>query len=529
MKINKVILLLLCIISLTNQSASTIDAEESLKTEISKEFNFLAPLILNPVKLAFDNNPSGSSSVLRGNGKVTINLPELKLICSTKDKKYHTDIIRIVIAHELGHYLQNIHQYDNSNTLQRECQADLISGFLIFQTTFQDMVNIGEKIQKRKQQADEQMAAELTKINDRILAVYGSVFDLGDEYSIQNDHPRGSERVTAIRTGIDYGNLYLASLIQSNEKFDLSYRKLNRDLLKIYKTNLGYLEGDNLISWSDRTARKIVHEDLKICRDIVVYNNFKWNTASNYPFLDYRQTITNIGNKRITISFFNQIYLKRKKDPENMLYWSLKNTDARTITLSSGESKTISSSIQWEATKTDIPSYLAFGFENSMYTCRTVSPAQAQKKTLKGDRFSIKREIPSEETILDILLSYRPGNLKDLIAGVGQLDEINGTRVEYPSLLKYPNSLGTSVVYLSDDKIYSIYIVLCNSDENTASKRLQTLIKTLANLGQKVNRSESRAKFDIYNITSPQNKLIGRIMLSRDDNGKVLLYLDIYD
>jgi hypothetical protein len=502
---------------------------EELRQISRDEFETLSKLSLIRPVLAFDESSESYSSALRKGGRITISLPELNAMVSAYENRFKRSIVRMVIAHEFGHAIQYAQKNISDKSLIGECQADLISGFFLFQMMLKDIIL--KKQEFGQSETNSPLPnADQSDVKDNLLTLYSTIFNLGDDNSVSNSHPRGRERMTAIRFGFEWGALWLTDLQSKDNSLSPDQRGIQINLLKLKKSSLGYLQDDNIMTWSQRTAIKIVHEDLSICKDIVVNENLRWNTSSAHPFLYYNQHIRNIGKNRITITYFNQLYFKNRKDPRNLLLWDLQNATSKLVTLEPGMGKTVIDSLRWFASEDNMPGFIGLGSENGLYTCRILQKKLESSLPASPDRFSANKKNLDPETVLDIIFSYIPGKISNLIAGVGREDEINATKIYYPSQINFPDAESTLIYYIPESKSYSIEVTVCNGKSKTlAETELKTLLQTFRKIGKEMMLVESKEKSLVYVNKSKGPDVSATIKILKNNSGTYTVNFNIRD
>ncbi|HTF29919.1 MAG TPA: hypothetical protein VK625_13795, partial [Flavitalea sp.] len=346
---------------------SELQAQQISRELIIREFGRLKFLSKeSATQLAFDD-VQGSSAVSERQGrKVTINLPELHRLANRTAPIYTTAVVRMVLAHEMAHQMQYTHEQGKNSPVVNECQADLVCGFLIAQQFFYDFVT--KLIENENKSVTNELIKEGTeRLNNVSIVVFSSIFLLGDDFNPDNTHPRNDQRLAALRDGLSYGAMYLMY-----ENFNLLPNDLKistKTSMDSIKKVLNFWENENVITWSQKHARRITHENINHCKDIVVYNEWSWDTAKSHPYLSYAQTIKNIGNKKIYLNFYNQIRTKVRTKPDSVFYWQTTATNSHIATLGPGATKSLSDSLKWYGDRVVMPSVLLFGNPNSLYTC----------------------------------------------------------------------------------------------------------------------------------------------------------------
>lgn len=487
-----------------------VQSQQNLETVVTEQFMLLKKIAHEPgCNLEFSLTNDGSHSMMSGS-KIVINLPQLRDLIKGVEEKHAVDIVRMILAHELAHQMQYRYYGRVFNLLLNECQADILAGFLLFQLKGQDFFTWIDE-QKIQHQDDSRMQKKLGLFSQELSASLTVIFNLGDVY-IDNDHPRSEERRRALREGIAYGNLWLFNSINNDPRILKENKTTSLQYEKKYKELLGYLPEDNVIIWSLRQAKKIVHNPRKNCKNIVVYNDFKWNTSANNPYITYYQKLQNIGSNIITINFYNQVNTVSRKEPNNTLLWNLISNRSFSITLKPGETKIINDSLQWVASETQMPSYNPLGDNNSFYYCSTLNDRETEIKSLSHRL--VHNTLKEEVNTLDVLFSER-NNFSKHISSVGTaLDKEDFNTVYYESNLRLTSANRTHIIYDRESNSYSLQTTWEGENySNEAFDARDQLLEILRKNGLKVEPEKTYTKSSDWNILDESAKRIGEIIL----------------
>jgi hypothetical protein len=520
--------LVLCALQLNAQ-------DESLKAAIQNQFLVLKNLSYETqARLEYDYS-NRSSVTNTKKGIVQINIPELKEMIGGVGSSYQQEVIRLVVAHELGHQIQYRHQNNTQGGLLYETQADILAGFLMYQMMWNDMLEwqrqMGVTSTKDKRYTD-----KIKEITDYVYASLNAIFSKGSGESIGRTHPTNEERRMALRDGLTYGNLWLFAEVLPNFTAtgeDALSAEDKREAAEHYKQLLHYLPNDNVVTWSKRHAEKIIHSFLANSRYIGVYTDFRWDTRSNNPYVYYYHKIRNLGERTLTLSFYDQVYTVKRTDAENTLFWDLRGTKAYSITLHAGETYEIKDSLKWLALKDYMPRFIHLGETGALYSCTALSDPE-ESIGFSGNHFAeFARETEPEkdEGVLDVLLSSRQ-NFDTLIGNVGvfSTEKMRGI-LSYQSRVDLPSAYETKVVTDETLNGFDLSANYYDGDNRTAAEqRLSMLQSVFTHLDYAVTPGRQQTVSDTrsFMITDRNRKEIGGIDLFHFSNGEYSLALSIF-
>ena len=515
--------LILCFFFFVNSAVG----QQSLQAIVTEQFTVLKGLAHEPgCKLELSNNNPGSHSLMNGS-KIVINLPQLSSLIKSVGQQHAIDQIRLILAHELAHQMQYRFYGRISNVLLSECQADVLAGFLLFQLKGQDYVRWMDE-QGIQEANDSRLKKRINFIIQELYAALTVIFNLGDPQA-DNDHPRNEERRRAVREGIAYGNLWLANSVNNDPNVPKEKKIATFKAEKNYKELVGFLPEDNVITWSLRQAKKIIHYPRKNCKDIVVYNNFSWNTSADSPYINYHQKLMNIGSSTITVNFFNQTNTVSREEPDNSLLWDLRFSKAYSLTLRPGETKIIDDRLEWTASENLMPNYNCLGYRNSLYYCSMLDAPETVTKSLSHSLRVAPTTLVEEKNLIDILFSER-NNLPRHITSVGtSLDEEDFNTVYYESSLRPSSADLTRIIYNREDNLYSIQTTWEGKHySNEAFEACDQLKKVIQQIGMKVGPEKKRTKASDWKVLNEDSERVGNITLQVYSTKNYYLKLTIY-
>lgn len=503
----------------------SINAQDiMLESEVTTEFNILRSLAREPqTKLEFDYT-NGVSSVSKTSKSILVfNIPQLKEIENRIGVAYKKDFIRLIVAHELAHQIQYKYYHNISGGLLYECQADIIGGFLIYQLIGKDISewNLSHNITSMDDPGYTKMLKDL---EGRVYASLTQIFQAGVYSGLGRKHPSNEERRLALRDGLAYGNIWLYGEVLINAPSagnpTLTYTEKIR-LAKHYQKLLNYLPGDNIVTWSLRHAKKVIHDYLPNARYIVTYSETDWDTSKDNPYVYYEQIIKNEGDKTITLNYYTQIYTVKRDDPKNTLYWDLRATNSHNFTLKPGETREVIDSLKWVATTDYMPRIVHLGDEGSLFSCTTLSDNREEASSNIPNHYS-GNSLSNDAYILEIMFSSR--SLYDrFINGVGTVVTRSfKSDVSFVSLLKIPSSIGTDIKWNRKANRYDLDVFYYyGKNKIEALKSAERLIANikLAEHIVKISNKEIEANDKEWEILSEKGEVIGSISMYEFKNG----------
>ncbi|KAA2238824.1 hypothetical protein F0L74_21660 [Chitinophaga agrisoli] len=509
--------------------APALAQDHQLTDQIRYDFDTLKYYAKDPAaRLEFDYEANMSSSSLQG-GRVVLNIPQLQEMVRKVGKQHQTALIRLLLAHELGHQVQYRFYHTIASGLLMECQADIIAGFLLYQMMAKEFFKWMEDA-RISNINDPRVKQKLDVLKNEMYAGLTAIFDLGQNYNFNNSHPTSEQRRLALRDGIAYGNIWLYGEIINNPDVPgntNAYNQTYRATEEAYKKILYYLPGDNLVTWSMRHAKKIIHDPMVNCRDIIINTTWDWDTKSSHPFLFYNHKIYNQGARTITVNFYSQIYTVLRDDPSNTLYWDLRATKGYSITLPAGESRTIADSMQWMASRELMPRFVYPGEGGSLLFCSSLSDKGEQ--TVAAQHYSDAGN-GDDNVVLDGLIRLR-GYLSDYIGNVGTiLDDEPADDIYYRSKIQIPSTTETKIHYNKKKGTFSLEAEYYYGTDNAAAEAIVArIIASLTSKRYKVSEQEDedeeRRDWDIENRNGVA---VGQISLWHITKSSYVVDLEIY-
>jgi hypothetical protein len=489
--------------------------ETDVEQQIRSEFLTLRELAMEPrTVLQIDRSSTGSSEVNTVKGILVFQLRELTTITAAIGKTYQRDMIRLIIAHELGHQMQYGTQSNRAGPLY-ECQADILAGYLLWRAEGAEQ-GIWLKNAGLTDARNANYQKKVAEWNDRFSASMTAIFRVGDNYVLKPSHPTSDQRRLALRDGYNYGNIWLFGDFLENDP--VLSKSVNapgmRERCKKFKALLGFLPGDNLIGWSNRHARKILHLSIDNCKDIIVYTNYAVDSTELYLHTDYLQQITNIGKKKITFSFYNQVYNSKRKDPANTLYWELLATAAHSITLLPGQTTSVQGRLNFLSTNDFTPTFIYPGKAGALFSCSTLYDTE-DGGVIAASHFS-GGKLQADKYILDAYLKSRD-QLADLIGSVGiSFNQESVRNIFYISRLQVAAARYTRITYDGLQQKYGLEVGYYHGGQKTkALQAVREVIKLLTPLQYRILQTPpGNGEQSAWQITDETNELLGRISMN---------------
>jgi len=506
MKILHFLLLAAGLSAAMTSRAQSID----VKQLVTAAFDTIKILAQVPeTQLVFDNSSTTSSESTK-KGSVIINMNQLIDILRNIDEKYRDNVVMLVVSHELAHQAQ-FARGENYPPLLKECQADILAGFFMAQY-MRIRMELFQMTQHITEPNDPRIYSRQQSYMHEVYAALTAIFDLGDEYTADNTHPRNEQRRVAVRDGLTYGALWLADGLVKYFPVNSSEHTKYLQSLNEFKQLLDYLPNDDVSTWSYRHAKYVVHNQKGNCRNIIVQNDWKFDTSMSHPYCSYTHRIKNIGYTNVTLTFKDQMYTVLRSDPRNTLYWELVSNQSHLVTIAPDSVKVITGEIKWEADNKIMPTYVALGAPGSLYSCTSLN---YQDKEMADEYIPALQTKPSDINVLDVILSMRDA-FKDQSEGIGEAYDRGFNLVYYKSKQTLPFAKKTEIKFNRASQKYSLYVSLYAGKSMAQAKlQINTLINTLQEPRFKLNLHEVKEDPDhtYWEVADENNRAIGKIDL----------------
>jgi hypothetical protein len=498
--------------------------DKIIEAAISAEFEILRNYAMEPLtKLQFDYTKNVSSLSQYKNRIIIINIPQVKDMIVEIGERYKKDIIRLVVAHELAHQSQYTHHSNVQGGLLYECQADIIAGFLIYQMLVKDIMEwvLRAGIQDM---ADSRYKRKVRELNDLSHALLDVIFGQGGIQGHKRTHPSNEERRLALRDGFHYGNAWLYGEflpnLQTTTKpvINVNERKKIADR---YKQLMNYLPGDNLITWSMRQVKKIIHEHVDNCKDLVVYTDINWDTSPDNPYIYYEQIIKNTGSRIVTLNYNNQIYTAKRTDSPNTLYWDLNSANAYSFSIKPGLIHKVNDSLKWYGDKELMPTFVYLGRKGALFSCTTLGDKKVEPVVDAGNHFADPNS-PNDRSILDIYLSTR-SFFSSYINSIGFVFTERFDRdIFYFSRIEFPSAISTEIEFVKRSNRYDLRVDFYSGTDKLAAENSLKKILKICQENQLITKEDKDTinppgkKFDVFQ----EGEIIGRIQFYKFEGGK---------
>lgn len=493
--------------------------DHNIEMLIKNEFQTLKGLAYLPeTSLVLDYTSNKSSEEKIEKGILIFNVSQLDFITNAVGNQYKLDIIRLIIAHELGHQVQYRINGNTKGGLLYECQADILAGYLLFKAQTVESA-IWQKNNANPGIQDPKYQKKLVEWNDRFSAALTAIFKEGSNHVLRPSHPTNEERRLALRDGYTFGYVWLFSGLPESDPFPLPTDSKSleavHNLAEKYKALLNYLPGDDPGSWSYRHANKIIHSFLPNCRDVVVYTHWTIDSSELDYKITYDQYITNTGNKTITFNYYNQVYGVKRIDPKNTLYWQLLSTKSHSITLPPRTTQFVEGNLTWLTSYEFAPDFIYPGKEGALFSCVTLTDKIEESSDMAANYFSGGKP-QSDEKIMEAYLTTRD-LLSTYIGAVGvTYDQASTNDISYLSRLQFSNSNETNILYNRASDEYDLESKFYKGTQNDAAlQSVQKIISLLnANKYNAVKRSAmNNPQSQEWGIRNPLGKSVGKIFM----------------
>ncbi len=449
---------------------------------------------------------------------IAVNLEELKEFARRGNIQQLRQYISFILAHEKTHQIQFLRypdfKYSMSDVREKrlyECQADIFAGKLLIET------------QKLTGQKDNDKV-----IKESITDALQVAFLMGSEqFSDDTSHPSHEERRTAVRLGMTAGLLVVFQQVEGlNQKDPVLVQQLLSEKLNMFS-------GEDLISWSLRSAKRIIHYNRDASKDIVLStHDLKWDENSSNPFVSYNYVYKNTGLRTIEIDMEFQCNWVSREKPNDTLLWQRWTERNYKFKLAPGEQFTANGTLPWGN-----PSGEGLGdIDPTKLMPKFIAPLDDPRALVSfefADSAKLQGEIESLKLALNKLINNSSNNFKQYRAEAGRKLDDN---IIYPSSLTIPDSVDqTSIVVPKDTEAY-VEAILYKGNDNTAALRIynQTTVKLKAifqenNVGEERRRSLSNFERRYYEFEPRENNeaKINLSFIKRNSNNKYLIRLTV--
>jgi hypothetical protein len=314
-KIKKQLLWLIAIsvtipLNTNGKRLKTEDELRSLTKEVFEEFRVpVRTLNIELGRVIFSENlPTHTAN---GSPDIVINLGEIAAYTADKNKNFKKLFVQFVIAHEIGHKLQQQHyqkevidQTKGEGAIFLECNADILAGFLMT-----DVINTVEVPALIRANPSFDFTRFTNENTDEMLNVYRNVFTMNQSNTFINTHPSHIQRLMAIKDGIMMGICTLISFTDAaqsripKKEIELIVERYNNIAKAI---NFDNPQNKNPFIWAQDEAIQITHENNELARNLVRYRTKVQRIHANQRYFNYSFSIYN--NNPVKIRFAGRVY-----------------------------------------------------------------------------------------------------------------------------------------------------------------------------------------------------------------------------
>jgi hypothetical protein len=273
----------------------------------------------------------GNQLDVDASGKIVVGRDEVQKILSASGASQHALIVRLLLAHELGHTVEfkryGIHtvQSDDSEKVRLfECEADLFAGVYLSGS------------------ADKPDDA----FNQAVIDGFAVIYSLGvtEDTLRDSDHPTKLQREECLRYGLAAGLAARAIAIAQSSSDTDARSEYGASALALTQ-KLG-ISGHDWDAWAMEEAKKVVHFRLDAV-DLIGVTNESTNVTSGADGLvgTFSATYTNGDSRRRTIDMDVICRSAPSVAPEDARYSRLWGAQHFTFDLEAGASHTVAGSI----------------------------------------------------------------------------------------------------------------------------------------------------------------------------------------
>jgi hypothetical protein len=250
------------------------------------------------------------------------------------------EVIRFLLAHEQAHQVQfetyganavspTTSAPDRARQISRirECQADILGAKYLMQSL---------------DEIDQPDKASQKYVSETVREVLKIAFSLGEKEK-DAAYPGPNGRRTAARLGLSRGTLEkIKQHIQHDIRFAGSARQL--------EIVLDVKPGQNVMDWSLRVAKRIVHYDNAILNSLSVVDA---RTSLEDPraksgFARFRLTYANSGGTAISVDMEIQCVTANQDDPDDTFRWEKRSVRNFVFTLQPGQTYDAAGQLAWD-------------------------------------------------------------------------------------------------------------------------------------------------------------------------------------
>lgn len=412
------------------------------------------------------------------NQEIQLSIAELKRLSQVTRKDIRLYIVRFIVAHEFAHQIQyykyaNDPRFMNNDLVSKtllETQADIMAGLIFLQLSPEIM-----QYQKTHLELVDSIFNELFKVT----------YSMGIRENTLGSHPSKRDRMLAVRLGLTYGlNFVYDQWVMADSDRAIQYG-ITPQLFKNTKDEqfrfIDLKNGEDLISWSYRQAKKIVNYDRKIATGILLLTpsneRFVFHTEISNPYVDYKLTYKNISPKSIDMEMEVFVALVGREDPNTPEHYRKINVNHYKFTLLPGQSKTITDKLLWikngndtlgnfEMVDNEMPRIVYPGgkTDDNIFSCsysndtsNIVYQENITSLNLQGSTKSL-----GFQAFFNELLNHWQTNDENIIKGIGEVNINYPDEITYTSSLQFDDEVQTFITIDSNRHITSIELLFTN-------------------------------------------------------------------
>jgi hypothetical protein len=442
------------------------------------------------------------------NQEIQISLNELKHILPTTRKDIRFYMIRFIVAHEFAHQIQyykfvNDSKFMNDDLISRtliETQADIMAGLIFFKMSPELLIYIGSHPQL---------------VNDVFKELFTVTYNLGIRENTIGSHPSKRDRMLAVRLGLTNGLSFVYDQwIKSNPnhaiQMGITYPIFKKQMDEQFRF-IDLENGENMISWSYRQSKKIINYDRGISTNIILLTDHNkrvnWHTEITNPYVDYKLTYKNIGNRSIDIEmevFIAHVDRSESNSPET---YRKVNVNHYKFSLLPNQSKTIEGKLLWlknendmvvdfELRDSDMPRIVYPGLtsDDGIYSCSysNDSSSQVYQKNIKNLNFKNLKDTNAFKSFFLEILNTCELDYQNFIKGIGEVHLKDSSEITYVSSIQFEDGTLTLVNVNSTRNISSVYTLFPNFYPNS-----NKIVEKYTNIKNQLNSIDELTKSKI--------------------------------
>lgn len=361
---------------------------------------------------------------------VGINVDEIKGYANKAGVKRLKQYLNFILAHEKSHQVLSFRD-PRSNTPRSpeesrlyECQADILAAKYMIEA------------QGVPSELDIAMISDVLNV----------AYVIGNEGLSAGAHPTREQRRAAVRIGMTAGLIVVMARQPPGPGL--------WEMLTVMGDLINWHPGEDLLFWSYRTARKVVHFGRSASRDIVLLKDpiVDWDRRAENPYVTYKYTYKNFGSRPIKMEMDFQCIWVPRDEPNDTFRWKKWSQKTYRFELRPGEAYTFSGQLAWGPLDDDalMPRFIAPA--NSSFALATFEYADEPNGYIPGPINDDGAALAEKMTRLDprgvsaltlamgLLIRSGADGFKSSLIGPGEQFE---GETRYPSEAIVPGSADT--------------------------------------------------------------------------------------